>query len=116
MKTNELRVGNWLERLDGSAFQVDELDFQRLLSIDENLHPKAILITKDWIEKFGFEWSIQHQAYYLQGLGYVLYDCGDYWGVIKHRRNGEFLISVTNVHTLQNLYFILTGEELEIKE
>jgi hypothetical protein len=62
--------------------------------------------------KFEFEWSILHQAHNLKDFNYVIDMCSDYSRVVKYRRHGEVITRIKYVHQLQNLYFALTGNEL----
>lgn len=57
MKATELRIGNYLKRLDDSVFDVNSEDIQIIERWDssEDLLPKPILLTEEWLKKFGFE-------------------------------------------------------------
>ena len=131
MKTNELRIGNWVkynpdmvdEDWEGEwEYQVECIysdqwesfikltdPFNERYALDEVL---PIPLTEEWLGKFGFE----------------KYN-NSWW---KYDKNGAFDISnnfdafgfktciwssdrINYVHQLQNLYFALTGDELEIK-
>jgi hypothetical protein len=120
MKASELRIGNLVD-LGNRIAKISEiyhnactvLDLEETQdTIEDYERTKPIPLTEEWLLKFGFEWSIQHQAHYLKGFDYVIDICKDYCRVIKHRRTGEVLINIKHVHQLQNLYFALTGEEL----
>jgi len=113
IKANELRIGNFV-KLQGvdKPFKVFLID-----TTESSTYTKAepISLTKEWLIRIGFEWSIQHQAHYLKGFDYVIDVCDGFCRVIKYRRNGDHLIDVKYLHELQNLYFALTNQELEIK-
>ena len=76
---------------------------------------KPIPITEEWLLKFGFE--LDGDEYY-----------NDIHGVYPNVKDGGYCFMVfeseyitvntilKHVHQLQNLYFALAGEELEIKE
>jgi hypothetical protein len=123
LEANDLRIGNLVNRYFekkydfGSSMEwqpiVFNLDDFKLLKCFKH---KPILLTEEWLLKFGFEWSIQHQAHYLSGFDFVIDICTDYSRVIKYRRSGEVITRIKHLHQLQNLYFALTGEELTIKE
>lgn len=129
MRTNELRLGNlikksndpiWIEKFKG---EITIVDISILEIIDsENKKNKIreridfyepISLTEEWLIKFGFKkfsdkWNNntfrnkyliikQHKDHftYLSGLGK--------------------LVKIKYIHKIQNLYFALTGNELEIK-
>lgn len=75
-----------------------------------NLHP--IPLTEEWLVKFGADVykfdNGQPNQYRINDRLYVIRD-----GVITDYGTS---VKLPYVHTLQNLYFALTGEELTIKE
>ena len=91
-------------------------DGSRLLSgtATELLNP--ILLTEEWLLKFGF---------IKLGYNYEFWD-SSMWSVKQHKnKNSWWLLSCNEevdcirlnyVHQLQNLYFALTGEELKLKQ
>lgn len=93
MKQQELRIGNWVN--PEHPYQIDANTFQNVLndSLDEN----AIPLTEEWLLKFGVESIYDFKIYN---------DDGDVF---------YYAVGCEYVHQLQNLYFALTGEELEIK-
>lgn len=120
MKASELRIGNWLQRLDGSLFQVNEHDFKILAhDLPDNLHPKPIPLTEEWLLKFGFEMDGNSSRLKINNRGWIWF---------HHRKNGVYCelgtighyqfspVDCQHVHQLQNLYFALTGEELTVNE
>jgi hypothetical protein len=116
MKTNELRVGNWLQRLDGSFFQVSLYDFQVITELIERWHPSPINITEEWLVKFGFKYielgdEVYEQTWCYNGLQMLWGPSSDNYFYHDFYRGGV----VKHVNQLQNLYFALTGEELTIK-
>lgn len=129
MKANELRIGN-LIYANGLVFRVIRIDEDGMeaapLDLDEWKNSpeqwkndfKPIPLTEEWLVKFGFEWSIFHQAYHKTGFLFDVnarYDGGYY---LHGCRNSASIImpEILFVHQLQNLYFALTGTELEIKK
>ncbi len=117
MKANELRIGNWLQRLDDSFFQVDANDFKIIGEIPEKLRPLPIKLTEEWLLKFGFKKR--------EDGDFDLFDFSEVDIVITNPNNSNvwkcdgicFSVGCLEyVHQLQNLYFALTGEELTIKE
>mgnify|MGYP003148218537 CR=1 FL=1 len=104
MKAIELRVGNLVFK-GMDYFEADYIT----IGMAHNYEP--IPLTEEWLVKFGFvENSISIGSYaYLRiekdltfAVG-VPYESGGNSRALKH------------VHQLQNLYFALTGTELELK-
>lgn len=123
MKANELRIGNLVnyrvrDNLDPRKewLQYTQIDWQDLRILSHNMGDgfEPIEITKDWLHRLGFEyndmiltWS--HQDQYLPSLTLT--------------NNGTYIIDgmayspeLRYVHQLQNLFFALTGKELELKQ
>lgn len=117
MKSNELRLGNLIENL-GDIISVEYLDkslvkglYHRVDTYNTSVqlkHCKPILLTEDCLIKLGFRKDkTQISLYYkddfeIQLPVYFKYkDCN--------------LRKLNYVHELQNLYFALTKNELEIK-
>jgi len=116
MEANEIRVGNWLE-WNKKPFKVcaifRSVTENELWAKDNNeLHP--IPLTEEILLKCGFK-------YYKESNSYEL-DCGfsvPIWGKYDSENNlhvscDEIGIEIHYLHQLQNLYFALTGQELEI--
>jgi len=107
----ELRVGNWvLHEGTITKKQVEPLDFSRMEEFIECYEP--ILLTPEILGNSGFECDDNFQ--------YSNKECR-----LTKNANGGFafwigldggyLADMYYVHQLQNLYFALMGEELEIK-
>lgn len=125
MKANELRIGNWVKRKSQpDGFQIDSQSFH----ICER-HPKwytPIPLTEEWLIKFGFVNNSEITSIHDKSFT-VKYEAPIHYKVEKHF-GGQFRVfnvdtkneviiknNIKYVHQLQNLYFVLTGEELEIK-
>jgi hypothetical protein len=102
MEAKELRIGNYVKEMS-NVTQVSCWDFEKArLNNNEYEMPwlQPIPLSEEWIAKdykenvFWSNFSQDNEGYFLWVGGYKVY--------IKH------------VHQLQNLYFALTGEELEI--
>jgi hypothetical protein len=115
MKATELRIGNWVEiqGLESKIILVDTEgciceneyceDFENN-NITQNLQP--IPLTEEWLLKFGFEYSDLNGDSGLWKIPpFQIY--GKYNQFIY-----DYRLDVNYVHQLQNLYFALTGEEL----
>ena len=114
MKANELRIGNYLQDFGGIIGQVIHL------TKDKIILESPILLTEDWLIKFGIEkiTNSKRYGYYIE-IGrnrFLCYQWSDELSV--ENSDGEELITYIPckyVHQLQNLYFALTGNELVIK-
>lgn len=113
MKATELRIGNYVypgeDEFEDNAFVVDAGD---ILACRKGTYKyKPIPLTEEWLVKFGFkqcgEWFILN-GFLHQNIAIS----------IIHRKttfgdNEEYEIeNIKYVHQLQNLYFALTGKEL----
>lgn len=114
MEANELRIGNLIQYNEGGKCKVIgihefgvDVEFIEETTYIEFDQFSPIPITEEWLLKFGFElknWGIK--VWYLKGfeIDHNFYLKGIDWGVrFKY------------VHQLQNIYFALVGEELELK-
>jgi hypothetical protein len=134
MKANELRIGNFLIELGNDPdplrriFNVTAIygrNTERFVVEDDNgdimnsSFLTGIPLTEEWLLKFGFK---KERKSYLKGVHQELFS-----GLMEltfDRLLQKWVFSVGKykditrlqyVHQLQNLYFALTGEELEIK-
>lgn len=117
LKARELRIGNYLN-YNAIRIKLDERIFISLLSNDgllliEKLEP--IPLTEDILLKCGFVKSTivegcfihnKHERLYVSIINPIAIHLGNKNGV---------LVMLYYLHTLQNLYFALTNEELTIK-
>jgi hypothetical protein len=100
MKPNELRIWNWVETFEGV------IQIQNGWEIDEGNECQPIPLTEEWLEKFGFEYSDLNGDSGLWKIPpFQIY--GKYNQFIY-----DYRLDVNYVHQLQNLYFALTGQEL----
>lgn len=105
MTVNELRVDNYI--LYKSPFgnreeKIGQMKRGDFSSFDERLY-NPIPLTPEWLERCGFEFA--------PSVGYYVYE-------LPNKPQGIDSIKVGSgvfLHQLQNLYFALTGEELQIK-
>ena len=107
MKANEFRIGNILNYETGEGLEEVVLDWQdiKLACIENgyfNQYYSPVVLTDEWFWKFGV------YEYPNKALGGIVRVSG---GVCFFKHN-ELDIEVKYVHTLQNLIFALTGEEL----
>jgi hypothetical protein len=105
MKATELRIGNYVDLGGGrNLYQIQDEIFGSL-----NLNP--IALTEEWLLKFGFKYYKSWNYWQIKGEHRLkVYPCN-----ISFDFRERFHFEIKEVHQLQNLYFALTGEELEIK-
>jgi hypothetical protein len=122
----ELRIGNLLNHNNGSMVGSFILGLIHLEDIiKDNSHAREyepILLTEEWLLKFGFEKDDVFDKFFtylpIHDLcmdklsfrvdeGFICYESIKYRTLLKH---------IQYVHSLQNLYFALTNQELEIKK
>jgi hypothetical protein len=122
MKTNELRIGNWYNEF-GIPKQITPDIIYAMYKIEKSgkvaIDVSPIPLTEEWLVKFGFENSKAKSA--KKWIFYASFNHHYNSGLMKvHLTGGSVIISgkrifCKHVHQLQNLYFALTGEELEVK-
>ena len=111
MKAQELRIGNWVTTvypINKQPFQVYPMWFKQLPT-DKNhdliLHTwEPIPLTEKWLIDFDFERGVD---YWFKGD--VILDISPEGLSYRFHYN-----IIQYVHQLQNLYFALTGEELQL--
>jgi hypothetical protein len=123
MNANELRIGNYVYDDSGEIVQVEQINSDKIhkwitvskggLIYSSNIYP--IPLTKEWFLKlgllpvwYGYE-DIEHREFEISTENEGVYRLSV--------NSNEYVIGepIEFVHQLQNLYFALTGEELEIK-
>jgi hypothetical protein len=114
MKAQELRIGNWV--LGNKPFQIEGSDIALASTREKSIGTilwQPIPLTEEWLERFGFdEIEMSTPIAYKTKNGFrIKEDERGYWMQYKHG-----MTIIKHVHSLQNLYFALTGEELQIKE
>jgi hypothetical protein len=106
MKT-ELRIGNWVKTTEG------EIQIHNGWEIDEGNECNPIPLTEEWLERFGAKSDVVSSMFGLGNwISINLSNDGDFW---IENITGEVVV-IKYVHQLQNLYFALTGEELQTDE
>jgi len=120
--SNELRKGNYLNVHVAGAFKVKEIkEFDVVFEGIEDkgfydysiLHP--IELSPEVLEKFGFEKYIEKPIGYWKELDH--FKSGEFHlqyekeFTIKHKSTGPV---IKYLHQLQNIYFCLCGEELQV--
>lgn len=130
----ELRIGNWF--IEKDEIKQFDGDFYHLIDC------QFIEVDPEWLVKFGFAYQHKRSEHFIQQyfikeiannngnkkhIEITILESGhsevtkfeiilihEYrWGEIKDGR--IFWSNELNIHTLQNLVFVLSGNELEIK-
>lgn len=111
----EYRIGNWIE-YDTHHGQIDQADFA-----DKSFWSKAcpIPLTKEWLLKLGFYQGDTSSVFldinektFLEGGKSIVRD----YRVTCVCGGNYFGNNLLYVHQIQNLYFALTGAELQVKD
>lgn len=108
VSVRDLRIGNYVQFPTGSIYKVDMLYHNY-----ESLKVwKPITLTEEWLLKFGFT-QCENEYWYEKGFFGISHEgCVNLQG----RGNNEFVAEavIKYVHQLQNIYYALTGSELQI--
>lgn len=115
MKSTELRIGNFIyysqspeEDQPYDVFKTNLNDIHSLqLNESTDLRYSPIPLTEQWLIKLGFNFE---DPYYNKGI----YSCYRMYGEIKIANLHGFIANLKYVHELQNLFFALTRQELEL--
>lgn len=119
IQANELRIGNWIryKEIPTIVLGINALD-QKYLDPDGDIYDLKqcypIPLTEEILLKCVFEKSSDGEHFFIGHFGFCLvYDGQDY--CVKPRIIDDLVIAYCkNLHQLQNLYFALTGKELEV--
>lgn len=113
MRKEELRIGNIADiEIFGIGEEPISLIQNATITAEDLVKYrsfKGVPLSEDWLVKFGFEKATNGNnsyhlwAYYIKDSTFFL------------EGSDEPLVNIEYVHHLQNLYFVLTGEELSDK-
>ncbi len=110
MKANELRIGNLCDS-DGSILTIRAKHILNLEINESGWCTKPLILTEEWLVTFGFR---KHGIFFSNNTPHqIAFDNNKFWFMGLVLPIGG--IELKYVHQLQNLYFALTGEELELK-
>ena len=117
MKPNELRIGNFiydsfkgrLVKLCSISSNSDNLglDYEGLIYNENIFHIIPVPLTEEWLLKFRFNEG--YTGYYYIGDFLISVEGQIYFGETE-----TWIAEIHFVNQLQNLYFALTGDELQI--
>lgn len=115
MEAKDLRIGNLISSKMSGILTIESMPN----NIDMSRY-EPIPLTEYWIKKLGFFCYGKKRSWYdiIISKGYEMSINTD--GKISIGQNGNwttlnFINKMEYVHQLQNIYFVLTGEELIIK-
>ena len=123
MKIQELRIGNWFIGYNGKPFQWS-LGHFGLLTLKKNrpeiddIIKSPIPLTEEMLSEFTMKWGTDPQ----DPNALMVFKNGEF-EILKFEDEDHFFYSngrgfhadIIYLNQLQNLYFDLTGEELEVK-
>jgi len=137
MEARELRIGNlvlfdsnweyrqednWQEHLE--PYPIDCLMSDNTVRLNDNgksigcffiLQVNPIQLTEEWLVRLGFNYGgIWIELMGLMSCGRILQHKGMGAKSTAFYINEQFIANIQYLHELQNLYFALTGTELEI--
>jgi hypothetical protein len=126
MKANELRIGNVVNIVNTTKDFLGRVWYSDALISHEDIYDIArgngyqynpMPLTEEWLVKFGFKYDTDNDKLckslhidilsFRASEGHMCLESQGYRTLYKH---------IKYVHQLQNLYFALKGEELEIKK
>jgi hypothetical protein len=131
IQASDLKVNNWVKRndMDGvftvRSISLDQLQHIALIDHDyeKNVHYacectlselEPIKISEDMLIQSGFEWDGEYYSHPVLSEKFVIYEgenADEYRIHFTHRK----YVSLYYLHQLQNIYYYLTGQELQIK-
>ena len=116
MRSSELRIGNLIFDSKGNVLTIKAINSKEVATkrdsrkriggsfILESLKP--IPLTEEWLMKFGFRYSVG----WFGKNGIELFNINN----LYFRGNFPIKADIKYIHQLQNLYFALCGEELQL--
>lgn len=120
MKATELRIGNLIWNpvqqcaVDVSTRELSQLEFESKYRPDMKWQWYPIPLTEGWLLKFGLIRNPTNGYFETEKMGArIWFSC--HKGGCAVIINGSIEFNCEFVHQLQNLYFALTGDELEMK-
>lgn len=111
----DLRIGNYLMLENGEFLKVNYETIRCLVVLQDKPNYKSIPLTEEILFKCGFtnignnyekEWLLIHTHL----------PTGEFHFLLNEPNTGKYKITnLKHLHQLQNLYYCLTGKELEVK-
>lgn len=119
IQPNELRIGNWIYD-DGKPIQVTTGLFYLMYEYEDRFDSYhdilPIPLTEEILLKCGFDGIGFYENVFSKGSFRVhLNKEGKKALLVYHHDNNHIELEVKSLHDLQNVFFALTGTELEVK-
>lgn len=116
LKPEDLRIGNWVMEVLNKEKEVVMYMRVGSLSRDTLIDFEPIPLTPEILEKAGFKLSSEYglPSYFHALLSFDIDFREDGIFVVLHHDIWHELVKIEYVHQLQNLFYVLTGTELEI--
>lgn len=108
IKASELRIGNWV-LAGGEPFEVNPDVIAVIYNEGGRVEYNPIILTHELVIKAGF-WRYGAGSFAKNKI-WIVYASGTYFFEVGDITIGR---GIMYLHQLQNLYYALTGEELEI--
>lgn len=132
MEAKDLRIGNWVNyKTENIAQEICSIQSDNTIRLKDSKgtnhgcyrmsYVEPIPLTEEWLIKFGFremEFHLDNSSTkpcYYKNEGYLKINISDEKNLFWFNYNGH-LVKIKNAHSLQNLYHVLTNEELTIKK
>jgi hypothetical protein len=121
MKANELRIGNWVLKSlkSGNGRKIEgQIGCQDIVRIFENIgsfNYEPIPLTEEWLVRFGFDHCLNGWWCSKELINVKLSKHGVIEVFLSGSDTDLAFYGISYLHQLQNLYFAITGEELELK-
>ena len=115
MEASELRIGNFVKYLTLNGNSEILANGIYLFELGE-LELHEIPLTEEWVLKFG---GIHETGgmYFFGNVGILHYRRENEFSLMNYNyKKGQIYTTIKYVHQLQNLYFALTGKELEYEQ
>ena len=115
MEASELRIGNFVKYLTLNGNSEILANGIYLFELGE-LELHEIPLTEEWVLKFG---GIHETGgmYFFGNVGILHYRRENEFSLMNYNyKKGKIYTTIKYVHQLQNLYFALTGKELEYEQ
>lgn len=109
IQANELRIGNYVRCVGGNIIKINKDDMMCILTNTYEVRP--IPLSEEILLKCGFDRSEYNDYRHPVLIGTLTL----YEGVAELHISDLYSVWANNLHQLQNLYYALTGKELEVK-